>query len=194
VKGDLAYANGKMDTGTVQSWLNQADALLRSAQSASGSSQFGLAVETAGAARDLAGAADLVMAQALGADKLPSYTQRPMMGKGERHGLVPGVPGAPTGVTQAQASRQLAGLYNTIVARQAQLGRVGNTGDANTYLDDAKEYYRTAYDAYQAGKYDDAFKAASVSQTLLRVAEGLLRAAGAPNSQDAPIQVPAPNF
>jgi len=194
VKGDLAYATGKMDTGTVQNWINQADALLRSAQSAAGSSQFGRAVETAGAATGLAGAAHLLMAQSLGADQLPSYTQRPMkggMGKEGRHGMAPG---AVTGVTQAQASRHLAGLYNGILAQQAQLGRAGNTGDANNYLTAAKDYYRTAYDAYQAGKYDDAFKAASVSQALLGVVDGLVRAASAPNTQDAPIQVPAPNF
>lgn len=188
VRGDLAYATGKMDTATVQAWLNQADGLVRTAQSASGSSQYGRAVETASAASKLASAAELLMRQALGAANLPSASQRGFRGRG---GLGPGTA---TGVTQAHASRELAGLYNAIVMKQALLNRAGSAGDATNYLNAAKDYYRTAHTAYQAGNYDSAHASAAVGQTLLGVVDSLLRAATAPNNADTPVQVPAPNF
>ena len=119
VTGDLTYATGKMDTKTVQDWLNKADGLLKSAQTAANSSQYGQAIETAGAARDLAMTADLLMQQALGADKLPSYSQRPFPGKGHM-GMAPGTPpGTPADVTQAHTSRDLAGFYNKIIMTDA---------------------------------------------------------------------------
>jgi hypothetical protein len=189
VKGDLAYANGKMDTATVQDWLNKADGLLKAAQTAANNSQFGQARETAEAAKGLAMTADLLMQQALGADKLPSYNQRPFPGKGRM-----GAPPNTTTVTQTRASRELANLYNQIVATDALLKASSKAGDASAYLTAAKNYYKTAYTAYQAAKYDDAHKAATVSQSLLRVVDDLLRAATAPNNADTPVQVPAPNF
>ena len=194
VKSDLAYATGKMDTATVQDWVNKADGLLRTAQTAAGSSQYGRAVATANAARELAGAADIVMQQALGADKLPSYNQRPLRGKGRFGPGGPGIPGTTTTPTQAQASRELAGLYNSIVAKDALLQTVSNAGDANTYLTAAKNSYRTAYTAYQAGNYTDAHKAAVVAHSLLHVVDSLMHAATAPNSPDTPVTVPQPNF
>jgi HEPN domain-containing protein len=190
-----------MDTTTVQNWLNSADSLLKSAQTTASSSQYGRAVETANAARGLIGAAEQLMRQALGANTLPSYTQRPAPGIGKGPGM--GHKGGGFGdlgasgnitVTQAQASRVLVGLYSGIVAKDAQVKASSNSGDANNYLNAAKEYYRTAYDAYQAGKYNDAMKAASVGQTLLGVVESLLRAGVAPNNAETPVQVPAPNF
>jgi hypothetical protein len=191
VKSDLAYATGKMDTATVQDWVNKADGLLRTAQTAATGSQYGRAIATANAARELAGAADLLMQQALGADKLPSYNQRPLRGKG-RFG--PGGPGTTITPTQAQASRELAGLYNSIVAKDALLQTVSNAGDAGTHLTAAKNSYRTAYTAYQAGNYTDAHKAAVVAHSLLHVVDSLMHAATAPNSPDTPVTVPQPNF
>jgi hypothetical protein len=86
VKGDLTYATGKMDTATVGDWVSRADGLLTAAQSAVSAQQFGKAVATASAAGSLARAADLLMQQALGADKLPSYTQRGFGGRGDHMG------------------------------------------------------------------------------------------------------------
>ncbi len=194
VKGDLTYATGKMDTGTVQDWLNKADGLLKAAQTASANNEYGKAIATANAAGSLARAADMLMQQALGADKLPSYNQRPFPGKD--HPGFPGAPGngtAPT-LTQAQLSRELSDLYNEIIMKAALLKSTSNAGDANTYLTTAQNYYKTAYTAYQAGNYNDAHAAASVGRTLLGVTNDLLRAATAPNSADAPVLVPAPNF
>src|SRR5690349_7729603 len=41
VQADLTYATGKMDTATVQDWLNGANSLLKAAQTASSSNQYG---------------------------------------------------------------------------------------------------------------------------------------------------------
>jgi hypothetical protein len=184
VKGDLAYANGKMDTSRVQDWLNRADGLLKDAQSAVSSNQLERAVQTAEAARGLASAADTLMAQALGADKLPSYSQRPHPGK---FGGNPTMPDA----TQAGASRQLVGFYNALVREGAVLK---GSASAGIYLTAAQDSYKTAYAAYQAGKYNDARNAVFVGQQLLKVADDLFRASNAPTDPNAPVQVPAPNF
>jgi hypothetical protein len=176
-----------MDTGKVQDWLNRADTLVKSAQSAVSSNQFERAISTAQAARGLASAADTLMAQALGADKLPSYSQRPMKGRPGANGTVPDA-------TQAQASRMLAGFYNAIIMNEARLSASTTKGDAETYLTAAKDTYRTAYTAYGAGKYNDVRNSVKVGQILLGVADNLLRAGSAPNDPNAPVQVPAPNF
>ena len=130
----------------------------------------------------------MLMQQALGADKLPSYNQRPFPAHARP------ASGTATNVTQAQASRELAGLNNAIVTKDALLKSAGNTGDAGTYLTAAKNYYRTAYTAYQAGKYNDAHAAAAVGRELLEVVGHLVRAATAPNNPDTPVPVPAPNI
>jgi hypothetical protein len=192
VKGDLAYATGKMDTATVETWVSNADNLLKAAETANSNGEYGKAVETAGAARALAETAELVMRQALGADQLPSYTQRPQ-GRGPDRGMLPGVGAQGTlTVTQAQASRVLANLYNNIVSQQAVVNSSANKGDAGTYMAAAKDQYNKAYTAYQAGNYNEAVGAAHVGQSLLRVVGLLLGAGTAPNSPDVPVQVPAP--
>jgi hypothetical protein len=189
VQGDLTYATGKMDTATVADWLQRAQDLLKSAQTASAGSNYGRAVATAQAATGLAQAADLLMQQALGADKLPSYSQRPARGRG---GPAPGT--TTTTVTQAQASRQLARFYNEILMKDAVVKNAGSAGDAAGYMTIVKNTYSTAYTAYQAGKYNEAAAAVRVGQTLLGVAESLLRAENAPTGTDAPVTVPPPNF
>ena len=100
----------------------------------------------------------------------------------------------PITVTQAQASRELARFYNEILAKDAVLKNTTSAGDANTYMTIVKDTYRTAYNAYQAGKYNEAHAAVQVGQTLLGVTESLMRAGTAPNNPDTPVQVPAPNF
>jgi hypothetical protein len=193
VKGDLTYATGKMDTATVGDWVSRADGLLTAAQSAVSAQQFGKAVATASAAGSLARAADLLMQQALGADKLPSYTQRGFGGRGDHmgRGMAPNAPATPT---QAQASRELAGFYNELVKEAAVLKATTGAGDAGTYLTAAQNRYSTAYTAYQAGNYAEVRSSLAVGRTLLEVAESLVRAATAPNSPDTPVQVPAPTF
>jgi len=186
VKSDLAYANGKMDTSDVQRWINEADAQFKSAQSANSSSQYGQAVDYARAARELAEAADAQMAQKLGADKLPSYSQRPQM---------PGK-AAPTGatVTQAQASRVLADTYDRLVMEGAVVKGASNAGKATTYLTDAQNAYKTAYSDYQAGKYSDALADTRLAGDLAGAADAVVHAATAPANTDTPVTVPAPNF
>jgi hypothetical protein len=186
VKTDLAYANGKMDTTDAQRWINEAGAQLNSAQSANGSSQYGQAAEYARAARELAEAADTQMAQKLGADKLPSYSQRPQM---------PGK-AAPTGVTvtQAQASRILAEAYDRLVMEGAIVKGASNAGKATAYLTDAQNAYKTAYVDYQASKYSDALADTRLAGELTDAADAVTHAATAPANSDTPVTVPAPNF
>ena len=83
-------------------------------------------------------------------------------------------------VTQAQASRVLADLYNNIVSQQAVVNSSANKGDAGIYLAAAKDQYNKAYTAYQAGNYNEAVGAAHVGQSLLRVVGLLLGAGTAP--------------
>ncbi len=202
VKGDLAYAAGKMDTATAQDWVDKADGLLAAAQTANTNGEYGKSVETANAASELARAAEMLMQQALGADTLPSYTQRQNAGKGQMH---PGMPGpgmgpgkigpggqVPSNITQAQASRIVANLYNSIVSQEALVNSSASKGGAATYVAAAKDQYSKAYSAYQAGNYSDAAGAANVGDALLRVVNSLLSAGTAPNSPDTPVQVPQP--
>jgi hypothetical protein len=189
VKGDLAYAAGKMDTTDVQRWVSGADALLKSAQSANSSSNYGQAVGYARAASELASVAESQMAQKLGADKLPSYSQRPQR---------PNRPADPNGttatITQAQASRVLQSTYNRLVAQGALLKSAANPGDAATYLTDAQNAYKAAYASYQAGSYSDAVASAKLAGRLAEVSDAILQATSAPNDSNTPVTVPAPNF
>ena len=57
VKGDVAYANGKMDTAHVQRWVSGAESLLGKAQSANGASNYEQAVVYSRAAMRLAATA-----------------------------------------------------------------------------------------------------------------------------------------
>lgn len=183
VKGDLTYATGKMDTASIQIWLNGADAQVKNAQTAKGASKFEQSVAYAHAAGELAMLAETHMGQTLGFDKLPSASQRPQF---------PGkfVPANPTTITQAQASRILEHTYNSLVMQKAVLK---DGGDVANYLTQAQNAYKTAYDAYNAGKYSDAASSARVAGELAKVANQIHVALGA-TSSDQPVTVPAPNF
>jgi hypothetical protein len=186
-RGDLTYATGKMDTANVQKWLNSADALLKSARSAVTDTKYERASLNAQAAIGLIGAAEGQMAHTLGADKLPSASQFPMGRKGHMEGM----PGAATAtITQAQASRILAQTYNNLVAQKALI----KSTDATVYLTDAQNAYKTAHDAYNAGKYNDAVVAARVAGQLAGVARTVQAAANAPDSPDTVVPVPGPTF
>ena len=187
VKSDLTYATGKMDTADVQRWINGADALLKSARDANTASQFGKAIAYAQAARELASAADGQMAQELGASTLPSYSQRPQ-GRG------PDPSTSTATITQAQASRLLAETYNRLVAQATQVTGASNAAEASPYLTDAQDAYKAAYDAYQAGNYNDAVSSSRLAGKLAGVAASIVRASTAPANADTPVTVPAPNF
>lgn len=186
IKADLAYATGKMDTASVQRWLTGADSLLQSAQSANSSSQFGQSLAYAQAARELALTAQAQMAQELGAAQLPSYSQLPQHGE-------KGIPDGTT-LTQAQASRLLSETYNRLIGQAVQSQGSANASQAATYVTEAQNAYKVAYDAYQAGNYTDAVQSARLAGRLSRVAGGIVNAATAPNNADTPVTVPAPNF
>ena len=187
VKSDLTYATGKMNTAQVQTWLAAADTFLTSAKTAQTATQYAQAGAYAEAAQSVTATADLVMAQTLGADKLPSYSLRP------QHDGRGGAPdtASTTAPTQAQASRDLLRTYNQILSTGAI---VGANADAQGYLTQAQAAYKSAYDAYGAGNYQTAHNEAAVAGHLLRVTDSLLHLANAGTSPDAPVTVPAPKF
>ncbi|HUS13838.1 MAG TPA: hypothetical protein VM536_02365 [Chloroflexia bacterium] len=185
VKADLTYATGKTDIAAAQGWLNAADALISKASAAQTAQQYGQAGAYAQAARSLGDTAGLSLAQALGADKLPSYSQR--TGRDGAHGPL----STATAPTQAQASRELQRTYNELVSRAAV---IGSNADAKGYLAQAQASYRTAYSAYQAGNYQAAGNAARLAGNLAHVADSLYHVTQAGTAPDAPVTVPAPNF
>lgn len=187
VKSDLAYATGKMDTATVEKWLNGASDLLGSAQSANTASQYGQAAAYASAASELARAADSLMAQELGSANLPSYANRPQRGDKDTTATT-------NTITQAQASRVLAEAYNSITARSANVTGASNASEATPYLTEAQNAYKAAYDAYGAGNYNDAVASARLASRLSKVASTIAAASTAPANADTPVTVPAPNF
>jgi hypothetical protein len=186
VKADLAYANGKMDTADVQRWVNGAESILGNARTANSSSQYGQAVTYAHAANQLAMVAYAQMAQELGANTLPSYNQFPQRGMKD-------MPANAT-ISQARASRMLAGTHNHLIMLGAVVDNAQNAGQAPAYLTDAQNAYRDAYNAYQAGNYTEAVQAARLAGGLAGVAGTLVGAPTAPANQDTPVTVPAPTF
>jgi hypothetical protein len=189
VKGDLAYATGKMDTANVARWIAGAEGLLNSAQSANTGSQYGQAVAYAGAAGQLAMTAQQQMAKELGANVLPSYSQRPQKADSGK-GMAP----ANVTVTQAQASFILAETYNRLQEQSVRVKAASNASEATPYLTDAQNSYRDAYNAYPAGNYNDAAAFAMLAGKLGGVADMVVRASTAPANADTPVAVPAPNF
>ena len=127
--------------------------------------------------------ADSEMRRTLGFDKLPSASQRPQF-PGKFNSA-----NQPT-ITQAQASRVLERIYNNLVMQKAVLT---DGGDVASYLTQAQNAYKTAYDNYNAGKYNDAVSSARVAEELAGVANQIHYALGATNG-DTPVTVPAPNF
>lgn len=186
-RADLTYATGKMDTANIQKWLNSADVLLRSAQTAVTDTKFERAGQNAQAAMSLIMTAQSQMAYTLGADTLPSASQLPTGRKGHK---MHGPDMADVTVTQAQASRILAQTYNHLVAQDALI----KATDATAYLSDAQAAYKIAYDAYNAGKYNDAAFAARQAGQLAGVARQVQAAADAPDSPDTAVPVPGPTF
>ena len=186
VKGDLTYATGKMDTTDVQRWLNSADSLLQKARTANSNSQYGPAVAYAQAADQLAIIARDQMAQKLGAQNLPSYSQSP--GAGWKHGFKsPDMSGMT--FTQVQASRILASTYYRLKAQASVV-----SGDGSAWLTEAQNAYRSAYNAYQAGNYNEAVTYARLADQLAGVATTVTFAPSAPANNTTPLTVPAPNF
>jgi len=135
--------------------------------------------------------AESQMQQTLGADKLPSFNQS---NQGP-HPAMPGMPN-PSGMTvsQAQASPILAQTYDRLVTEAALMNSAGVKADASTYLTDAQNAYKTAYAAYQAGKYNDVMPPAMLAGQLSGVVDMLVHAARATDKPDTPVTVPAPNF
>ncbi len=186
---DLTYATGKMDTANIQKWLNSADALLKNAQTAVTDTKYERAGQNAQAAMSLIMVAEGQMARTLGADTLPSASQIPMGRKGHGDKMFGPDMGDVT-ITQAQASRILAQTYNHLVAQDVLI----KATDATAYLTDAQIAYKTAYDAYNAGKYNDAAFTARQAEQLAGVARHVQAVTDAPDNPDTAVPVPGPTF
>jgi hypothetical protein len=175
-----------MDTASITRWLNDADTAVNNAKSVVSATRYGSAIAFTQAASQLAQMAQQQMGEALGFDKLPSAAQRP-----QRFNRA--APAAPS-INQAQASRLLSQTYNQIVA-QGTLIKNGKAADANSYLTEAQDAYKAAYNSYGAGKYQDAASSARLASQLLGIASSLNRAAtDTTTGTDTPVQVPSPNF
>ena len=97
-------------------------------------------------------------------------------------------------VTQAQASFVLAETYNHLQEQSARVKAASNASEATPYLTDAQNSYKDAYNAYQAGNYNDSVAFAMLAGKLGGVADMVVRASTAPANADTPVAVPAPNF
>ncbi len=186
---DLTYATGKMDTANIQKWLTDANTWVKNAQTAVTGTKLERAVEDTQVAEELARVAESQMAQTLGVDKLPSYSQRPQGRMGGK-GMMPGMGTTATAPTQAQASRLLAATYNRVVSEKSLV----KSADATPYLTEAQSAYATAYAAYNAGKYTDAVQAARLAEQLAGVSVRARAASDAPDSTNTVVTVPAPTF
>ncbi len=181
-KSDLANAQGKMDTTQVQAWLNQAATALSAAQSAQSSNKTFEARADAGAAQELALAAETQIRAKTGTTPTPSATptNRPT-----------GSNGTPTIPPQARTSRALAGTYRALIEERDSLQASNPGGNWSSILSDAEGFYKDAYSAYNASNYDQASVDARIAGHLGR-AVGL--AVSATKDPTQPVTVPAPNF
>jgi hypothetical protein len=171
-RDDVAFADGKMDTGKAQKWIKEADDLLSSAEVAFASGHYGQALAYAEAARTLAGTIDMLVAQTLGMDKLPPHELRPVSGWAPWPVRQPGQPGC------EQVRQDLLQTHDDIVRH----GYLPMAKAADNYLVQALSAYKTAYDAYRDGNYVAASDANWLAQGLLRVADNIVTAIDATNA------------
>ena len=184
-KTDLAAAQGKMDVSLVQSWIDQAAALLQSAQSDQIAGKGAAAREEAGSAQELAMAADQLMVTKLGS-QLPSQANRP---------APPTPPAPPSGTTapspQARVSRDLAHTYKDILSQRDGLNAANLGSSWPDVLKQAEDQYKDAYTEYQSGNYDQAAASIQVAGHLARAIDHALHVSSDPTK---PVSVPAPQF
>lgn len=181
-KTDLAYAKGKMDTAQVEALIAKADGLYTQADTALKASEFAKASTYARAAKDVVSAATDLMSSALGT-ALPSAANRPAR------------PTAPTAATEtdggkARVSRELSRTYQELV-NAATEAKANSSSDVSFYLTTSQQFYKQAYDLYNAGKFDQASQVVRPIKNLLHAADSLLHLNEQPNQ---PVTVPAPTF
>jgi hypothetical protein len=165
-RGDLAFANGKMDTKRAAKWIEEAGGLLEKAEDEFVSLRYGQAVAYAEAARALAGTAGMLIAQTLGSSKLPSHQE----GSGNDQALKATRQGEPP--TREQVNRELVQVHEDIVGHDTQAAFRAAGG----YLAEALTAYKTAYDTYRDGNYPAASDAGRLARGLLRVIDELINA------------------
>lgn len=188
VKADRDFATGKMDLTTVNALIDKASALQTQAQSAVTANNLTQASGYVRAAQGAVHSADDLIVAGIGTTGLPSAANRPAR---------PTPTTTPTADQQkARSSNELARAYQGIVnATSTVKANSGSAaGDLSFYITTAQGLYKQAYDLYNAGKYDQASQTGRAAESVARIADELLRAAGVTPSGPQVVPVPAPNF
>jgi len=166
LREDMGIADGYIDTGKAQDWVNEADDLLTRAEDALANRRYNRAAAFADAARTLVEAADMLVAQTLGINSLRQGRQRP------QHDWLPQPVKHNEPLSDEQVRRELAQTHEHIVAA----GSLPVLEASDKYLMQALNAYKTAYDAYRDGNHQAASDACRMAQVLLRVAGEIRRA------------------
>jgi TolA-binding protein len=167
---DLSFADGKIDTHRAQDWLDKAGSLLAVSRDVFTRGSYSQAAAYAEAARTIAEMADMVMAQALGIDKLPAHTrsagnEQNAEGRG-RWLPIKEMP------SREQVRRELLQTYDEIVRRDS----LPAFAESRIYLTEAMTAYKVAYDAYVDGSYQAASDENRLSRGMLHVADSIIKA------------------
>lgn len=173
-RADRASAEGKTDLTRVDALLASAETLIGEASPNLASSDTTVAArarEQASAANDALRAAHSAMAAGVGAP-LPSADDRPAP------------QAADTISPQVRASRDAAHAYQD-VAEATAAARVANLAPANDLIGAAQGLYQQAFEAYQAGNYDQAIGFSRAAGHAARATNHLL------HSQTTPAVFPA---
>ncbi len=189
IKADRDFANGKMDVTTVSVLIDKATALQTQAQSALTANNLTQASGYVHAAQSALRSADDLIVASIGTTGLPSAANRPARPTNANATT-------PTADQQkARASNELARAYQGIVsATNTVKANSAAAGDASFYITTGQALYKQAYDLYNAGKYDQASQTVRAAESVARIADELLRAAGVAPSGPTVVPVPAPNF
>jgi hypothetical protein len=167
---DLSFADGKIDTRRAQDWLDQARSLLAISRDVFAGGRYSQAISYAEAARTIAEMADMVMAQALGIEKLPAHA-RPAGSEQKAEGSQYHLPSKVMS-SREQVRNELLQTYDEIVRRDS----LPAFAEARIYLTEAMTAYKVAYDAYVDGSYQAASDENRLARGILQVADSIVDA------------------
>jgi TolA-binding protein len=190
VKADRDFATGKMDLTTVNALIDKATALQTQAQTALTANNLKQASGYVHAAQSAIHSADDLIVASIGTTGLPSAANRPAR-------TAPANATTPTADQQkARSSNELARAYQGIVTstNTVKANSSSAAGDLSFYTTTAQGVYTQAYDHYTAGKYEQASQTVRAAESVARIADELLRAAGVTPTGPQVVPVPAPNF
>jgi hypothetical protein len=179
---DVAFADGKMDTSRVAHRLGNAADLLAMSKDAFARGSYAQADAYAEAATNIAELAGMLIAQALGNEKLPS--------QGPPDDLTAPPAGQAASLPdREQVRRELLKTHDELVLRDS----LPIHAQVDAYLTEAITAYKVAHDAYVDGSYQAAGDQNRVAQSMLRIAESIVNAIKA-GSESAGGPPPAARF